>query len=205
MRTPNALPIVPGGDVGLVVSLARTEEDVRAAQRLRWQVFVEELGARVESEARGLDADRFDAHCDHLLVRERDTGDVVGTYRMLPPERVVRAGGLLRGDRVPPDPPARHRSAGRGGTRLRAAGLPDGLGDLAPLDGPAAIPPRRRTRVRDRVRQYRARRRHARAPPRSAGGSFWSTRARPSGGSSRAGPCRASPRPRCTRRRFRRS
>jgi putative hemolysin len=94
MRTPNALPIVPGGDVGLVVSLARTEEDVRAAQRLRWQVFVEELGARVESEARGLDADRFDAHCDHLLVRERDTGDVVGTYRMLPPERVVRAGGL---------------------------------------------------------------------------------------------------------------
>jgi putative hemolysin len=76
------------------VTLARTEEDVRAAQRLRWQVFVEEMGARVESEACGLDTDRFDAHCDHLLVRETATGAVVGTYRMLPPERVARAGGF---------------------------------------------------------------------------------------------------------------
>jgi putative hemolysin len=76
------------------VSLARTEDDVRAAQRLRWQVFVEELGATVESEVRGLDADRFDAHCDHLLVRELATGAVIGTYRMLPPERVACAGGL---------------------------------------------------------------------------------------------------------------
>src|SRR5262249_874901 len=93
MRTPNALPIGAGGDAGLVVTLARTEDDVRAAQRLRWQVFVEELGAQVENGARGLDADRFDAHCDHLLVRERHTRDVGGTYRMLPPERVARAGG----------------------------------------------------------------------------------------------------------------
>jgi putative hemolysin len=94
MRTPNALPAAPGNDAGLVVSLARTEDDVRAAQRLRWQVFVEELGATVESEEHGLDADRFDAHCDHLLVRELATGDVIGTYRMLPPERAARAGGL---------------------------------------------------------------------------------------------------------------
>jgi len=94
MQTPNALPAAPGNDAGLVVSLARTEDDVRAAQRLRWQVFVEELGATVESEEHGLDADRFDAHCDHLLVRELATGDVIGTYRMLPPERAARAGGL---------------------------------------------------------------------------------------------------------------
>jgi len=94
MQTPNALPAASGNDAGLVVSLARTEDDVRAAQRLRWQVFVEELGATVESEEHGLDADRFDAHCDHLLVRESATGDVVGTYRMLPPERTARAGGL---------------------------------------------------------------------------------------------------------------
>src|SRR5262249_11327538 len=37
---------------------------------------------------------RFDAFCDHLLVRELATGDVIGTYRMLPPERAARAGGL---------------------------------------------------------------------------------------------------------------
>ena len=93
MQTPNALT-TPGNDAGLVVSLARTEDDVRAAQRLRWQVFVEELGATVESEEHGLDADRFDAYCDHLLVREVATGAVIGTYRMLPPERAARAGGL---------------------------------------------------------------------------------------------------------------
>src|SRR5262249_56467752 len=34
------------------------------------------------------------AFCDHLLVRELATGDVIGTYRMLPPERAARAGGL---------------------------------------------------------------------------------------------------------------
>src|SRR5262249_56077034 len=57
----------------------------------------------------------------------------------------------VRGDRVPSHPPARHRSTGRGGTGLRAAGLPHGVGDLAALGGPAALPPRRRTRVRGRV------------------------------------------------------
>jgi hypothetical protein len=50
----------PRTDQGLSVSLARTETDVRAAQRLGWRVFVDELGARIESPAPGLDADRFD-------------------------------------------------------------------------------------------------------------------------------------------------
>jgi len=84
----------PRTDQALMVTLARSEADVRAAQRLRWRVFVDELGARIESPEPGLDADRFDAHCDHLLVRETATGDVVGTYRMLPRERVGRAGGF---------------------------------------------------------------------------------------------------------------
>ena len=84
----------PRTDQGLSVSLARTETDVRAAQRLRWRVFVDELGARIESPEPGLDADRFDAHCDHLLVRETASGDVVGTYRMMPRERIDRAGGF---------------------------------------------------------------------------------------------------------------
>src|SRR5262249_41359604 len=94
MRTPNAPQRVAGSETGLVVTLARTEEDVRAAQRLRWQVFVEEMGARVESEACGLGTGRFAAHCGRLLVRGTATGAVVGTYRMLPPERVARAGGF---------------------------------------------------------------------------------------------------------------
>jgi putative hemolysin len=77
-----------------VVSLARTAADVREAQRLRHRVFALELGARVEGAAEGLDRDDLDAACDHLVVRERRGGRVVGTYRMLPGVRAERAGGF---------------------------------------------------------------------------------------------------------------
>jgi len=80
---------------------ARTSDEVREAQRLRHQVFAEEMGARLEVPAGtppGHDADRFDAHCEHLLVRVRSTGDepapVIGTYRVLTPEAAQRAGGF---------------------------------------------------------------------------------------------------------------
>ncbi|KDN81305.1 GNAT family N-acetyltransferase [Kitasatospora cheerisanensis] len=73
---------------------ARTEEEVRAAQRLRYQVFAQEMGAVLDSPLPGLDADPFDEFCDHLLVREQSTGEVVGTYRLLRPEQARRAGRL---------------------------------------------------------------------------------------------------------------
>ena len=94
MQAPDSQPSIPRAEPALVVTLARTQDDVRAAQQLRWQVFVDELGARVESPEHGVDADRFDPHCDHLLVRHAATGEVVGTYRMLPPDRVAGAGGF---------------------------------------------------------------------------------------------------------------
>ncbi|KND42817.1 GNAT family N-acetyltransferase [Streptomyces stelliscabiei] len=76
------------------VTLARSEEDVRAAQRLRHDVFAGEMGALLAGPWPGLDADPFDAYCDHLLVRDTLTGEVVGTYRLLPPERAAVAGRL---------------------------------------------------------------------------------------------------------------
>ncbi|MFD3806635.1 GNAT family N-acetyltransferase [Streptomyces sp. NPDC058611] len=76
------------------VRLARDENEVRAAQRLRHQVFAGELGARLDGPEPGLDADAFDAYCDHLLVLDQETGQVVGTYRLLPPERAAIAGRL---------------------------------------------------------------------------------------------------------------
>ncbi|MFI8961758.1 GNAT family N-acetyltransferase [Streptomyces sp. NPDC053493] len=77
-----------------VVGLARDQEDVRAAQRLRHLVFAGEMGARLDGPEPGLDSDAFDAYCDHLLVRQEDTGEVVGTYRVLPPDRAAVAGRL---------------------------------------------------------------------------------------------------------------
>jgi putative hemolysin len=56
---------------------------VRRAQRLRFEVFNLELGEGLAgSHATGLDVDRFDEFCDHLIVEELATGEIVGTYRL---------------------------------------------------------------------------------------------------------------------------
>ncbi|GGS62428.1 hypothetical protein GCM10010156_21670 [Planobispora rosea] len=72
------------------VGLARTAVEMRQAQRLRHRVFAEEMGARLDTPITGLDVDPLDAYCDHLLVRRDDTGEVVGTYRLLAPGRSDR-------------------------------------------------------------------------------------------------------------------
>ena len=83
------------------VGWARTEDEVRQAQRLRYQVFVDEMGARLSVPAgapTGHDIDLFDPFCEHLLVRTLDEhgqpAEVIGTYRVLTPEAARRAGGL---------------------------------------------------------------------------------------------------------------
>jgi putative hemolysin len=74
--------------------VTRDSDEVRAAQRLRYQVFAEEMGAALHSGEPGVDADGLDEFCDHLVVRDDQTGEIVGTYRMLPPERAAEAGRL---------------------------------------------------------------------------------------------------------------
>jgi putative hemolysin len=75
----------------LSCALARTQSEMEAAQRIRYQVFGQEMGAKLPSASTGLDVDRYDMHCEHLLVRDNDK--VVGTYRILPPEQARMAGG----------------------------------------------------------------------------------------------------------------
>ena len=74
------------------VAMARHQDEVREAQRLRWKVFAEEMGARLATPEPGLDIDLYDAHCEHLLVRDPDSGEVVGTYRILSPDAAKRVG-----------------------------------------------------------------------------------------------------------------
>lgn len=78
-----------------VVGLARSESEVEEAQALRYSVFGEELGARLNSQSTciGLDIDHFDCFCDHLIVRDQQSQAVVGTYRILSPEAARAAGG----------------------------------------------------------------------------------------------------------------
>jgi putative hemolysin len=77
----------------LTSSLARTGAEMEEAQRIRYKVFVEEMGAKIPGAAQGLDVDRFDHYCEHLLVRDSSDNKVVGTYRILAPEQAVKAGG----------------------------------------------------------------------------------------------------------------
>jgi putative hemolysin len=86
-------PWLEGGTRRLGVQFARTPAEVRAAQRLRHAVFGEEMGARLDGREPGLDEDRFDPYCDHLLVREVESAEVVGTYRILAPRAAESAGG----------------------------------------------------------------------------------------------------------------
>lgn len=69
---------------------------VEAAQRLRHDVFCSEPGFALAGtpQAAGVDVDRFDEFCDHLLVREDVSGELVGGYRMLSPAGAIAAGGL---------------------------------------------------------------------------------------------------------------
>jgi putative hemolysin len=67
---------------------------IESAQRLRYDVFSNEPGFALTGSDAGLDVDRFDEHCDHLLVREDNSGELVGCYRMLSPTGAIAAGGL---------------------------------------------------------------------------------------------------------------
>lgn len=83
----------PGRAPGYSLLLTTDPGEVRTAQRLRYRVLAGEMGAMLHTPEPGLDIDRFDAFCDHLIVREDRSGETVGTYRVLPPKAADRAGG----------------------------------------------------------------------------------------------------------------
>lgn len=89
------LDLASGGSAGLLtphisvnlgnyqIRLAASEAERDAACRLRFKVFNLELGeGLMSSYSTGLDKDRFDHACDHLIVEDRSSGEIVGTYRM---------------------------------------------------------------------------------------------------------------------------
>ena len=79
--------------------LAQSDDDLRAAQRLRYDVFVQELGAKglTVDHVNRLEHDALDAHFDHLLlidgsVDPQSSEHVVGVYRLLPQDRADALG-----------------------------------------------------------------------------------------------------------------
>jgi len=77
------------------VSVASNATEIEDALRLRWRVFVEEQGASADGGSpSGIETDRFDAHCHHLIVRDLETGEAVGTYRVLMAAQARALGGF---------------------------------------------------------------------------------------------------------------
>lgn len=81
----------------LTVRFADSDADLRAVERLRYGVFITELGGDgplVDHAARR-ERDRFDPFCDHLLLqdaRRPEADRVIGTYRLMSAEQAARAG-----------------------------------------------------------------------------------------------------------------
>ncbi|NGP87980.1 GNAT family N-acetyltransferase [Fodinibius halophilus] len=82
-----------------VVRLAKTTEDLHNAQSLRYQVFNVELEEGLErSHKTELDVDKYDEQCDHLLVTEKTSGAVIGTYRMQTYKTAIQHKGFYTAD-----------------------------------------------------------------------------------------------------------
>ncbi len=83
------------------VRLAENDADLRAAQRLRYDVFIDELGGDgplVDHDAR-LERDQFDPFFDHLLLLdEARSGDIVGVYRLLRDDQAAQVGQFYSED-----------------------------------------------------------------------------------------------------------
>lgn len=93
VASPMQWPAVAGNDASrLVAQVTTSRRDILAAQRLRYRVFTEEYGATFEGFA-GIDRDRYDRHCRHVVVKDTLTGQVIAYTRLLTGDRARKSGG----------------------------------------------------------------------------------------------------------------
>ncbi|MBS0271067.1 MAG: GNAT family N-acetyltransferase [Proteobacteria bacterium] len=94
-RFSRTLPLLKSGS--LEVRLAQSEEDIKAAQELRYEVFYEECGAQPDERMALLkrDVSRIDDYCDVLLVIDHSRNKIVGTYRFMLREAAQHYGSFF--------------------------------------------------------------------------------------------------------------
>lgn len=79
---------IAAGQIPLEVRLARDDEEIEKALRLRYRVFVEEEKAELGNTSL-VEKDEYDDYCDHLIVSRKDNQEVIGTYRLLPGKKAL--------------------------------------------------------------------------------------------------------------------
>jgi putative hemolysin len=97
MRLPAKTPATAARAGRFHAYFTRSRREILAVQRLRYRIFSEEYGASMNAPL-GLDRDRFDRHCLHLVVRDMETDEIVGYTRVLPDSRIRRTGGFYSAD-----------------------------------------------------------------------------------------------------------
>ena len=80
------------------LGVATESEELGAALSLRQRVFVSEMGYRAGAGGGDLDRDGFDDWCDHLILMDTASGELIGTQRAIDGGEAVRRGGLYGGD-----------------------------------------------------------------------------------------------------------
>ncbi len=172
--------------------LSTDPDHIDAAQRLRYDVFSSEPGFALTRHDDGLDADRFDEHCDHILVREENSGELVGCYRMLSPTGADRGRRALHRNGIR-HPGARLTTAvaGGDGSRGGAQRPPQRRRRAVDVGRHPGLPRPLRLRLRHRLRLGAGRggRANHRAPRSAACATSWraATPRRPNTGCTRTG------------------
>ena len=97
--------------------LADTDELIKEAQALRYRVFGREMGAKLKTEAEGLDYDEVDSYCDHLVVYDNINKKIVGYTRLLNQDQAKSLGRYYSQDEFDMTPilalPGRFLEVGR--------------------------------------------------------------------------------------------
>jgi len=79
----NRVKIDKVSDSRYSAKLVETPKELEAVLRLRFDVFKRELSENDNEKIdSGLDFDKYDLHCEHLIVTDNKTGEAIGTYRL---------------------------------------------------------------------------------------------------------------------------
>ena len=78
----------------LVAYITQNPQDIRKALELRYRVFAQDMGADVQGSDAGIDRDRFDDYCMHLVVKDQTSGQIVAYSRILTNDLATRTGGF---------------------------------------------------------------------------------------------------------------
>lgn len=110
------MPLLPYDPELIEIRLAKSQDEIEAAQALRYAVFYEEYGAIPSEEMKKAkrDFDTFDDIADHLIVLdtglENSEGQIIGTYRLLRQEVAEKNGKFYTSDEYDIEPLLKSRN-----------------------------------------------------------------------------------------------